>query len=95
LAGETCAIVAAGQQQMLAKKEESGMPTFRFEAMDNQGRKVQDTIQAADQAEAQQQLRRQGYFVSRIELVSDTNACPACGTPVDPEADQCTSVDIP
>ena len=42
------------------------MPTFQYEAMDNTGREVKDTIDAGTQEEAQQLIRQKGFFVTKI-----------------------------
>jgi len=42
------------------------MPVFQYEAMDNNGMEVKDTIEAATEAEAQSLIRDQGYFVTKI-----------------------------
>ena len=42
------------------------MPTFQYEAMDNTGLEVKDTIEAADEAEAQTAIREKGFYVTRI-----------------------------
>jgi len=42
------------------------MPVFQYEAMDNNGMEVKDTIEASTEAEAQSMIRDQGYFVTRI-----------------------------
>ena len=42
------------------------MPTFQFEAMDQTGKEVKDTIDAATQEEAQQLIRQKGFFVTKI-----------------------------
>jgi type IV pilus assembly protein PilC len=43
------------------------MPVFQYEAMDNNGMEVKDTIEAPSEADAQQKIRDQGYFVTRIQ----------------------------
>ncbi|MBX3449130.1 MAG: type II secretion system F family protein [Planctomycetaceae bacterium] len=43
------------------------MPTFAYEAMDNTGLEVKDTIDAASEQEAQQKIREKGFFVTRIQ----------------------------
>ncbi|HUG17720.1 MAG TPA: type II secretion system F family protein [Planctomycetaceae bacterium] len=43
------------------------MPVFQYEAMDNSGMEVKDTIEASTEADAQQKIRDQGYFVTRIQ----------------------------
>lgn len=42
------------------------MPVFQYEAMDNNGMEVKDTIEAPTEAEAQSMIRDQGYFVTKI-----------------------------
>jgi len=42
------------------------MPVFQFEAMDNTGAEVKDTVEAGSEAEAQQAIREKGYFVTKI-----------------------------
>ena len=42
------------------------MPTFQFEAMDSAGAEVKDTIEAASEDEAQVQIRKMGYFVTKL-----------------------------
>ena len=42
------------------------MPTFQYEAMDNTGLEVKDTIEAADETEAQTAIREKGFYVTRI-----------------------------
>ena len=42
------------------------MPTFQYEAMDNTGLEVKDTIEATDEAEAQTAIREKGFYVTRI-----------------------------
>lgn len=42
------------------------MPVFQYEAMDNNGMEVKDTIEAPTEAEAQSMIREQGYFVTKI-----------------------------
>ncbi|WP_435005329.1 type II secretion system F family protein [Tundrisphaera lichenicola] len=42
------------------------MPTFQYEAMDNTGREVKDSIDASTQEEAQQLIRQKGFFVTKI-----------------------------
>ncbi len=42
------------------------MPTFQFEAMDSAGAEVKDTIEAANEEEAGAQVRKMGYFVTKI-----------------------------
>lgn len=42
------------------------MPVYQYEAMDNTGTEVKDTIEAASEAEAQQKIKEQGFFVTKI-----------------------------
>lgn len=42
------------------------MPTYQYEAMDNTGLEVKDTIDAADEAEAQTLIKEKGFYVTRI-----------------------------
>ena len=42
------------------------MPTYQYEAMDNTGLEVKDTIEAADETEAQTAIREKGFYVTRI-----------------------------
>ena len=42
------------------------MPTFQYEAMDNTGLEVKDTIDAASEQEAQSRIREKGFFVTKI-----------------------------
>jgi type IV pilus assembly protein PilC len=42
------------------------MPTFQFEAMDSAGAEVKDSIEAASEEEAQAQIRKMGYFVTKL-----------------------------
>jgi type IV pilus assembly protein PilC len=42
------------------------MPTFQYEAMDSTGAEVKDTIEAGSEEEAQAQVRKMGYFVTKI-----------------------------
>jgi type IV pilus assembly protein PilC len=44
------------------------MPTFQFEAMDNTGREVKDTIDAPSEEEAQTKIRQMGYFVTKMSV---------------------------
>ncbi len=43
------------------------MPTFQYEAMDNTGLEVKDTIDAASEQEAQSRIREKGFFVTKIK----------------------------
>jgi type IV pilus assembly protein PilC len=42
------------------------MPTYQYEAMDNTGLEVKDTIEATSEAEAQTLIREKGFFVTKI-----------------------------
>ncbi|MDC0273533.1 MAG: type II secretion system F family protein [Planctomycetaceae bacterium] len=42
------------------------MPVFQYEAMDNNGMEVKDSIEAPTEADAQSMIREQGFFVTRI-----------------------------
>ena len=42
------------------------MPTFQYEAMDNTGLEVKDSIDAASEQEAQSKIREKGFFVTKI-----------------------------
>ncbi len=42
------------------------MATFQYEAMDNSGLEVKDSIDAASEAEAQTKIREKGFFVTKI-----------------------------
>ena len=46
------------------------MPTFKYEAMDTTGGEVKDSIEAANEEEAQQKIRQMGYFVTKITEVA-------------------------
>ena len=52
------------------------MATFQFEAMDSAGAEVKDTIEAASEEEAQTQIRKMGYFVTKLteKTVKQKNA---------------------
>src|SRR3984957_13271726 len=47
------------------------MPTYKFEAMDTAGGEVKDSIDAANEEEAQQKIRQKGYFVTRLTEVAN------------------------
>ena len=66
------------------------MPTYQYEAMDHTGREVKGTIDASTQEEAQQLIRQEGLYVTKIsgcpERVKRGKAaampnvtCPSCG----------------
>ena len=44
------------------------MPTYRYEAMDTTGTEIRDEIEADNQNEAQEQIRKMGFFVTKIRL---------------------------
>jgi type IV pilus assembly protein PilC len=44
------------------------MPTFQYEAMDKTGKEIRDTIEAEDQDKAQETIKKQGYFITKIAL---------------------------
>ena len=43
------------------------MPTYQYEAMDNTGLEVKDTIEAPSEADAQTMIREKGFFVTKIQ----------------------------
>ena len=43
------------------------MPTYQYEAMDNTGLEVKETIDATSEVEAQQLIREKGFFVTKIQ----------------------------
>ncbi len=43
------------------------MPTFQYEAMDNTGLEIKETIEAGSEAEAQQKIKEKGFFVTKIQ----------------------------
>ena len=43
------------------------MPTYQYEAMDNTGLEVKDTIEAPSEADAQTIIREKGFFVTKIQ----------------------------
>lgn len=43
------------------------MPVYQYEAMDNSGTEIKDTIEADSEAEAQQTIKEKGFFVTRID----------------------------
>lgn len=45
------------------------MPTFKYEAMDTSGGEVKDSVEAANEEEAQQKIRQMGYFATKITEV--------------------------
>ena len=42
------------------------MPVYKYEAMDNAGTEVKNSIEAGSEAEAQQLIREKGFFVTKI-----------------------------
>ncbi len=50
------------------------MATFQYEAMDQTGKTVKDTIEATTQEEAQQLIRQRGFFVTSIGEKAKTKA---------------------
>jgi type IV pilus assembly protein PilC len=44
------------------------MPLFQYEAMDQTGQEIKDTVEAPSQDEAQAKIREQGYFVTKISV---------------------------
>lgn len=42
------------------------MPTYQYEAMDNTGLEVKDTIEAPSEADAQTMIKQKGFFVTKI-----------------------------
>ena len=45
------------------------MPTYKFEGMDTSGTEVKDSIDAANEEEAQQKVKAMGYFVTKLTAV--------------------------
>ena len=43
------------------------MPTYMYEAMDNTGLEIKETIEATSEAEAQSKIREKGFFVTKIQ----------------------------
>lgn len=59
------------------------MPTYMYEAMDNTGQEVKDTIEANSEQEASARIKEKGYFVTKIaekgrgkKTKADTKAAP-------------------
>ncbi|MFO0845996.1 MAG: type II secretion system F family protein [Gemmataceae bacterium] len=50
------------------------MPTFKYEAMDTSGSEVKDSVEAANEEEAQQKIRQMGYFATKITEVQSGKA---------------------
>ena len=44
------------------------MPKYNFEAMDAVGKEIVSSIEADNEQEAQDQIRKLGYFVTRIRV---------------------------
>ena len=47
------------------------MPTYKFEALDTTGGEVKDSINALSEEEAQQKIKKMGYFVTKITEMAD------------------------
>jgi type IV pilus assembly protein PilC len=45
---------------------EYGVPTFQYEAMDNTGLEIKDSIEAGSEQDAQSKIREKGFFVTKI-----------------------------
>ncbi len=43
------------------------MPVYQYEAMDNRGLEVKDTVEAESEAEAHAKIRERGFYVTRIQ----------------------------
>jgi len=43
------------------------MPVYQYEAMDNTGLEIKETIEATTEAEAQQKIKEKGFFVTKIQ----------------------------
>ena len=50
------------------------MPTYQFEAMDQNGQEIKDVIEATSQDEAQATIRQMGYFVTKISVKKSRKA---------------------
>jgi len=50
------------------------MPTYLFEAMDQNGQEIKDVIEATNQDEAQATIRQMGYFVTKISVKKSRKA---------------------
>jgi len=50
------------------------MPTYQFEAMDQNGQEIKDVIEATNQDEAQATIRQMGYFVTKISVKKSRKA---------------------
>ncbi|MCA9040434.1 MAG: type II secretion system F family protein [Planctomycetaceae bacterium] len=42
------------------------MPTFQYEAMDNTGLEIKDTVDAATEQEAQRMIKEKGFYITKI-----------------------------
>ena len=42
------------------------MPTYQFEAMDQDGQQIRDVIEAPNEEEAHATIRQMGYYVTKI-----------------------------
>ncbi len=49
------------------------MPSYKYEAMDNTGLEVKDTIDAGSEQEAQSKIREKGFFVTKITEQANKN----------------------
>ena len=50
------------------------MPTYNYSARDFSGHKITDILQAKDEAELNERLRRMGYIVTRVKVVKEGTA---------------------
>jgi type IV pilus assembly protein PilC len=50
------------------------MPTYQYEAMDNTGLEIKETIDAGSEAEAQQKIKEKGFFVTKIQEKGRTSS---------------------
>lgn len=46
------------------------MPTYKFEALDASGNEIKDSIEAANEEEAQAKVKSRGYFVTKLAVVT-------------------------
>ena len=46
------------------------MPTYKYEALDTSGAEVKDSIEAANEEEAQQKVKAKGYFVTKLTAMA-------------------------
>src|SRR5690606_32265973 len=58
----------AGNGPVRGGFEESGMPTYMFEAMDATGQEIRDEIEAESEDDAQATIRSMGYFVTKLSV---------------------------